>query len=129
MTSKNLLIFGVLGIGAFWFMTQRRATASTVPATGRTINPNTGRAVTPPTAGNQNAAGWGQALGAAWNLFTNPSKDTSAPGYTPAYVPDSTGETAARQYYIDNKDTFAVNPPVITDDMYARAQQEGASDY
>lgn len=129
LTSKNLLLFGVLGIGAFWFLTQRRAVAAT-PA----VNPITGgrqpsNGTYAPTPANQNAAGWGQAFGAAWNLFTNPSKNTSSPGYTPSYVPDNAGEAPARQFYLDNQDSFAVNPPVITDDMYNRAQIEGASDY
>jgi hypothetical protein len=52
----------------------------------------------------------GSSIASLWQKVTNPAI-TRPVGYVPDYTPGTAGEAAAAQYYVDNKDTFAVNPP------------------
>jgi hypothetical protein len=118
MNPKNLMILAALGIAAYYFTTRRAmaapAGATSQPGRGRPIRSTYPTAV--PASPNQAAAGdLGRTAGDIWRFvsgFGQPQPiNTSTPGYVPRYVPDATGESAARTYYIDNQDTFANNPP------------------
>ena len=114
MDTKKIAILAGLGI-AVYYLTMRRATAA-VPNGVRYVpgQPAMGPAVMPrsPTSGNL--------FGALGSLFnTTPTPQTPKTQYydyqgNPAAwsAGDSAaGEAAAQQYYIDNRDLFAANPP------------------
>ena len=45
--------------------------------------------------------------------FTSPGEIGREVGYAPVWTPDTQGELAARQYYLDNVDQFEALPPTI----------------
>jgi hypothetical protein len=116
MNPKNLLILAALGVAGYYFLT-RRASAAPLPANTAGQSPYARRQGFPVTTQQSPAgraggelAGTIGAIGQLWNSITSPAITRPA-GYDPTYTPDSSGEAPARQYYIDNKDSFAVNPP------------------
>lgn len=114
MNPKNLLLLALLGVGAYMF-TMRRASAGTLGAPAIAKQPPTVYGQSPtaaiqPPGGNAKVVD--SALNALGNLFSGGNTPLyRAPGYTPGYFPDNTGEAAAREYVTSNPDAFAANPP------------------
>ena len=110
MDTKKLAILFALGIAAF--VVTRKATAQTLPA-GAVVNPSANPA---PVSG---LAGIGSAIKSLFlggnSLATGFKSSTLGPPSPSVLDGGNAGESAAQQYYIDNKDSFAVNPP----DQYA----------
>ncbi len=115
LDANNLIIIAALGFGAYW-LTKRQATAAPAPAgQNSTLRPN--QPMRPGYGAPQGQTNTiGQVAGllnagvnAISTLFGGAI--TRPPGYTPGYFPDTTGEAPAQQYYNDNRDLFAVNPP------------------
>lgn len=124
MNPKNLIVLALLGVGAY-MLTMRKASAGTM-GMGNTIakRPPTVYGQSPTAAiqppGN-NARVIDSALTALSGFFNGGNSPIyRAPGYTPGYFPDNTGEAAAKNYYINNPDAFASNPPTsyVQDPQY-----------
>lgn len=133
LSPKNPAVLAVLALGAFWLLTQRRATAGTVQRTGTANNPASQAFFVSPAAASLKQAGQGTAQ-AQNNLITtaiNAVANVLAPdrtamgGYGNTYYPGhvgqgrsaewegNTGEAAARDFFVNNQDLFAVNPPTL----------------
>lgn len=118
MKTQHIIFMAGLGLGAYFFLTKKAAaTPSGQQLTGDAMVWN--RATQRPGVGTSvptfvQEAGAFQAVGNTvanlWNTFANPAIVRPA-GYIPEYVPDNAGEAAARSYYLNNQDSFAVNPP------------------
>lgn len=126
MNPKNLMLLALLGIGAY-MLTMRKASAGTLaggaPAIAKSPPTVYGQsptaAIQPPSGGNTRVVD--SALNALGSFFSGGKSPLyRAPGYTPGYFPDSTGEAAARDYVVNNPDAFASNPPTsyIQDPQY-----------
>lgn len=131
LSPKNPVVMGLLALGVFWFMTQRRATAGTVQ--NGTNNAASKAFFVSPAAASLKQAGQGTAQ-AQGNLITtaiNAVANVLAPdrlamgAYGNAYYPGhlgearsaemdgNAGEAAARDFFLGNQDMFAVNPPTL----------------
>lgn len=107
MNPKNLLMLALLGIGAYFLVTRQAKAGTAGKQPGQVWSQS-------PAAAN--APGAQSPITAGLNLVNSLFSGGTAPiirdaGYTPAYTPDSAGESAARAYYTSNQDAFAVNPP------------------
>lgn len=121
--NKKIYIIAGLGLAAYFLATRKTAAqpARGLPIVNGSIANTTSAAQDPFTALGAN-------IGKLWNTFTSP-EIVRPIGYVPTYTPDTTGEAAALRYYVDNRDSFAVNPPTITPEMQLAAQREGMSEY
>jgi len=110
MKQQQILLFAALGFGAY-YLTTRKAMAGTAKATPATATRPTITGApyytTDPTAAR---------VGAVASLFSGITSLFSG-GSSGGRVSEagdassSAGEVQARQYYVDNLDSFAVNPP------------------
>lgn len=114
MNKKLLIVAAVAGL----FLMTRKASATTVRPLG----------VNGSVPASDPFAQIGGAIGKLLTTMTNPAIVRPA-GYTAGYNPDTAGEAAARNYYVNNLDQFAVNPPTISPEMTLAAQREGLSEY
>ena len=132
LSPKNPAVLAVLALGAFWLLTQRKASAATLQP-GNTNNPaSKAFFVSPATASlRQQGQGTAQAqanlistaVNAVANVFApnRTSVGTFGTSYYPARLGTSSsaemdgsaGEAVARDYFVNNQDLFAVNPPTL----------------
>lgn len=128
---KNPAVLAVLALGAFWLLTQRKANAGTVQSTAN--NPaSKAFFVSPATASlKQQGQGTAQAQSNLINTAINSLANVFAPNRTAVgtfgttYYPGhlgqavsaemdgNAGEAAARDYFVNHQDLFAVNPPTL----------------
>jgi len=148
LSPKNPIVLAVLGIGAFWLMTQRRATAGTTYGAnlanqsaaskvyGIPISAAGVRQVQPAASPVSSILSIGSQL---LNSFNPGRVAVSSYGtqYYPAAIGNGVsaeadgniGEAAAQEYFSNHADQFIVNTPTITQDMFDRAALEGMSEY
>lgn len=154
LSPKNPLVLAVLGIGAFWMLTQRRASAATLGINRTAAQSPTamGYLQSPSSASRYAAYGSGSIGGTQSTLsqglslasqvlgmFGSGSSSSAgiATGYragtlgtgVSAEADGNIGEAAAREFYSTHADDFVVNPPVITQAMQDAAAREGWSEY
>lgn len=149
LSPKNPVVLGLLALGAFWLLTQRKANAGTLQ-TGSTNNAASKAFFVSPATASLKQQGQGTAQAQA-NLISTAitsianvfSPDRTAVGtYGTTYYPGhlgqarsaesdgNAGEAAARDYFLGNQDAFAVNPPTLYQqqiwaDNAAREQSTG----
>ncbi len=131
LSPKNPVVLGVLALAAFWLLTQRKASAATLP--GNTNNAaSKAFFVSPATASlKQQGQGTAQAQANLINTAITSLANVFAPNRTAvgtfgtsyypghlgqgtsAEIDGSAGEAAARDFYVNNQDLFAVNPPTL----------------
>ena len=103
MDQKKLIILIAVGLAAFTLT--RKANATTLPATA-----TTNKAMQPVNAGGIVNSLSGLASGIK-SLFSTGINAAALGTGTSAAADGTAGEAAAAQYYLDNADSFAVNPP------------------
>lgn len=148
LSPKNPAIMAVLVIGGLWLLTQRKASAGTVQS-GTNNAASKAFFVSPATAslrqqGQSSAQAQANLITTAVNAVANvfaPNR-TAVGTYGTTYYPGhlgqarsaesdgNAGEAAARDYFINNQDLFAVNPPTLYQqqiwaDNAAREQSTG----
>lgn len=131
LTPKNPVVLGVLALAAFWLLTQRKASAATLP--GNTNNAASKAFFVSPATASLKQQGQGTAQAQAnlistaitslANVFApnRTSVGTFGTSYFPARLGQgmsaeadgSAGEAVARDYFVNNQDLFAVNPPTL----------------
>lgn len=152
LSPKNPMVMALLGIGAFWFLTQRRATAATQSTVAAQSPTSMSYLRSPATASQYAAYGAGrigvnsqpstvsQGLSLASQVLSMFKPTTSAgiaTGYNPGTLGTgvsaefdlNSGEAQAAEYYSTHADQFIAAPVVITQDMQDAAMREGMSEY
>lgn len=107
LSPKNLLILGAVAVGAYWFMTRRQGSSagkSSPQYYGSYSRQSKGAPGSVQSIADAGIGLLGGLLGVGQPTYR-------APGYSPGYFPDTSGEASARQYLGLNPDTFAANPP------------------
>lgn len=132
LSPKNPAVLAVLALGAFWLLTQRKASAATLQPGNTNNAASKAFFVSPATASlKQQGQGTAQAqanlidtaITSLANVFApnRTSVGTFGTSYFPARLGQgmsaeadgSAGEAAARDYFVNNQDQFAVNPPTL----------------
>lgn len=155
LSPKNPLVLAVLGVGALWLLTQRKASAATRSTTAAQA-PATMSYLRSPAVASQYAAYGAGRIGAAsaqqsatvagiglLSKALDVFKPSAAalPGIVTGYNPGTlgtgvsaeydlnSGEAQAAEYYSTHADEFIAAPVVITQAMQDAALLEGMSEY
>lgn len=148
LSPKNPVIMAALAIGAFWLLTQRRATAGTAYGANMANQSPSSKLYTVPisAAGQRQIQPAASPISSILNIGSqllnnfNPGR-VAVSSYGTEYFPaaigtgvsavsdGNIGEAAAAEYYSNHADQFIVNTPTITQDMFDRAALEGMSEY
>lgn len=149
LSPKNPAVLAILGIAAFWLLTQRKANAGTVSGYGANAGNQTAASkiyTLPISAAAHTAQPATSPLSSIVNLGSqllntfSPNR-VAVSGYGTEYYPaaigsgvsavadGNIGEAAAYSFYQANPSAFAATVPTITQDMYDAAVLQGMSEY